>query len=55
MQRRRLPRAALYYTPRGKKETVKGPESVGLTGKPGQVYGLILEEEEDDDDEPLMI
>ena len=31
------------------KETVKSPESVGLTRKPKLVYGLILEEEHDDE------
>ena len=32
------------------KETVEGPESVGLTRKLEQVYGLILEDDDDDDD-----
>ena len=31
------------------KETVEGPESVGLTKKPEQVYGLILEDDDNDD------
>ena len=64
MPHRGLPRASLYYTSlhiiyyiicliiyflHEEKETVEGPESVGLTRKPDQVYGLILEEEDDDD------
>ena len=31
------------------KETEKGPEGVGLTKKPQQGYGLILEEDDDGD------
>ena len=33
------------------KETEEGPESVGLTEKPEQVYGPILGEDDDDDDD----
>ena len=29
------------------KDTVEGPDNVGLTRKPEQIYGLILEEEEE--------
>ena len=36
-------------TLRGKK-IVEVPESVGLTRKPEQVYGLILEDDDDDDE-----
>ena len=42
-------RVILYST--RKKETGEGPESVGLTRKPEQLYGLIFEEEDDDDDD----
>ena len=37
-------------TLRGKK-IVEVPESVGLTRKPEQVYGLILEDDDDDNDD----
>ena len=38
-----------YDILRVEKETEEGPESVGLTKKPEQVYGLILGEDDDDD------
>ena len=46
----RIPRRQLPKALHKEKETVEGPESVGLTRKPEQVYGLILEDDDDDDE-----